>query len=68
MPNGRGLPLLFGMYTRRVGRARQGRKLIRASVSRPRAFGVLTSTLSTPAVRFPAFCWVTRHTPTSVLA
>ena len=66
MPSGRCLPLLFGMYTRRTGLARQGWKVARWSTSSPRARGVFTTILSTPGVFFPAFACVTLLTLSSM--
>ena len=64
VPSGRCLPLDFGMYTRRTGFAFQGWKVAKSSTSRPRAWGVFTTSLSTPGVFLPALTCVTLLTLT----
>ena len=50
-----------------TGRARQGWEVARWSTSRPRAAGVLTTTLSAPGVFFPALTCVTLLTDMRML-
>jgi hypothetical protein len=60
---------LFGMYTRLTGRALNGSAVwCTLAASFALASGVSTTSPSTPAVRRPALCSVTRRTLSSVLA
>ena len=67
IPSGRSLPLAFGMYTRLAGLALPGLVGGQMFHQFPLAAGVLTTSLSTPAVFLPAFTCVTLRTLKSVL-
>ena len=69
IPSGRSFPPFFGMYTRRTGSARPGPPWRCSRIARlARSSEVKATCLSTPGVRRPALCCVTRRTLTSVLA
>ncbi|MGQ4808767.1 hypothetical protein NKDENANG_02156 [Candidatus Entotheonellaceae bacterium PAL068K] len=67
MPSGRCLPFGLGMKTRLTGFAFQGWYWDSSRTSLVRAAGVLTTTLSTPALTRPLLICVTRRTASSRL-